>query len=174
VGAILLFSKHYEFETLRNVTGVALIIAAVLGFFATFSRKRKRVAFLYHEMHAMTMLVYGISVLIFSSTLETLIYLTSLLFLFYACSEIIFCIWLFNLGRTMNYKIVVSRLILGLLVGFGAVVTLNFVSLNSLEQIEVVGFLFTVVGVNIMLYVPIMRTKELNEVAEQSYTLLNL
>ncbi len=85
---------------------------------------------------------------------------TSFLLLFYFISEIIFCSWLFNLGQKMVYTIVVVRLLLGVAIGVGTVLAMNF----SVFKLESFGILFILVGANIMLYVPVMKEKKWSEV----------
>jgi uncharacterized membrane protein HdeD (DUF308 family) len=166
VGVFLLFSKHYTFQKIKFTSGIALIIGAVLGFLTNFSRQKKQVAFLYHKMHALAMLVYGASILLFCDKLETLIYFTSFLLFFYAFSEIIFCSWLFNLRRKVIYKIVFIRSLLGLIAGIGVVVIMNYTSLDNSIDLEGFGLLFFIIGINILLYVPIMKTEELKKAFE--------
>lgn len=162
-GAFLLFSKYYTLNTIKYSLGIALIIGAILGFSKALSRQRKHVEFSYHEMHSLTMLVYGISVLLFGNTLDALTNLTVFLFIFYAFSEIIFCNWLFNLGKEAVQKIVFIRVVLGLIVGVGAIVIMYYSSINNTLVIEGFGVVFIIIGINILLYVPVMKAKALNE-----------
>jgi uncharacterized membrane protein HdeD (DUF308 family) len=164
-GVFLLFSHSYSFNTVKITLGITLTIGAIFSFLTALSRKRKQVQFAYHEMHALAMVVYGVSVLAFCNSLETLMFFSSFLFLFYALSEIIFCHWLFNLGRKVLYKTVFVRFILGLLIGIGVVIIRYYPHLNKEIDLEGFGFLFIVVGVNILLYVPIMKKTELNGVS---------
>ena len=98
-GIFLLFPKDRSFESIKMTTGVVLIIGALVAFYAAFTRRRNHVQFAYHEIHALAMLVYGISILAFCNTLEKFISNTSFLFIFYTFSEIAFCNWLYNLKQ---------------------------------------------------------------------------
>jgi len=162
-GVFLLFSNYSSFNTIRITLGITLTIGAILSFITAFSRQRKQVEFAYHEMHALGMLVYGVSVLFLTNTFETLIYFTSFLFIFYAFSEIIFCNWLFNLGGKVIYKIVIIRLLLGLMVGMGVVVLMYYPDLDKKIDLRGFGLLFILIGINILLYVPIMKPRDLIE-----------
>jgi uncharacterized membrane protein HdeD (DUF308 family) len=62
-GAFLLFSGNYTFQIIKITLGVSWIVGAIFAFISAFSRQRKQVQFAYHEMHALAMLVYGISLL---------------------------------------------------------------------------------------------------------------
>jgi uncharacterized membrane protein HdeD (DUF308 family) len=166
VGVFLLFSAERTFQVIKLFLGIALIIASIFGFLTIINRQWKQVSFLYHEMHAMTMLVYGIGILLFCNTLESVINFTSFLFFFYAFSEVIFCNWLFNLGKKINFRIILIRLVLSLIVGVGVIVIIYYPSLRADTNLEHFGLLFLIVGVNLWLYVPILKTKEITGVFE--------
>ncbi|SDR67209.1 hypothetical protein SAMN05216503_0251 [Polaribacter sp. KT25b] len=163
-GFFLIFSKYFTFENIKFSLGLSLITGAILALVTAFYRKRKQVEFTYHEMHALAMMVYGASVLLFCKNIETLINFTSFLFLFYTLSEIIFCSWLFNLDRKVSYKIIFIRLLLALIVGFGVVILEYSPEINKEINIEGFGLLFIIIGINIFLYAPVMRNKNLNKV----------
>ncbi len=159
---ILLFSENFAFSTIQFVLGAILIIAAVIAFIAAFSKQRKQVQFAYHEMHALAMLVYGISILVFCNTVEAMISFTEFLFIFYALSEIIFCNWLFNLGQKVLYRVIFVRLIIGLAAGASTVVIASF----SMFKLEAFSLLFILVGINVLLYVPVMKGSGLEEIQD--------
>jgi uncharacterized membrane protein HdeD (DUF308 family) len=159
-GIFLIFSEYNTFKIIKLTTGVSLIVSAIVAFIVVFSRQKKQVQFAYHLMHALAMLVFGISILMFCNTFEKLVSFTSFLFFFYSFSEIIFCFWLFNLGQKIVYKIIIVRFLLGLAIGIGTLVAMNF----STFTLEGFGILFIMMGINIMLYVPVMKVKESNEI----------
>lgn len=161
-GIFLLFANNSAFELIRWTLGITLTFGAMFAFFAALSRQRKQVQFAYHEMHALTMLVYGISLLLFGNTLDEIILFSSFLFIFYAFSEIIFCNWLFNLEQKIALNIIVIRLLLGLAIGMGTIIAMNYKAFN----LQIFGVLFMMVGINIILYVPVMKGNRFNAVAE--------
>ena len=156
-GTFLLVSKDSSFGMTKWLLGTMLTAGAALAFVVAFSRKRTHVQFAYHEMHALAMAVYGVSVMLFCNSFEQLISFTSLLLIFYTFSEIIFGNWLFNLGRTVIYKILIVRVLLGLAVGIGTVVAMTQPELT----IPIFGALFILVGINIVLYVPVLKGTQL-------------
>jgi len=153
VGVFLLFSENSSFQNIKITLGISLIVGAIFAFITAFSRQRQEVQFAYHEMHALAMLVYGISLILLCNSTEKLISFTAFLFIFYALSEIIFCNWLFNLAQKVVFKIVAIRALLGLLIGIGTVVAMNYTEFT----IQIFGALFILVGINIILYVPVMK-----------------
>jgi uncharacterized membrane protein HdeD (DUF308 family) len=152
-GIFLLFSYYVEFTAIRYPLGTMVTAAGIFAFLAAFSRERKQVQFAYHEMHAIAMLVYGVSVLGFGDTYEKITSFTAFLLIFYAFSEIIFCNWLFNLKQKVVMNIVISRAVIGLVTGIGTVVAMY----PSKFSLEIFGVLFILVGINIILYIPVMR-----------------
>lgn len=145
---------------IRLTLGITLTVGAIVAFVAAISRSRKHIQFAYHEMHSLTMLAYGISVLLLCNTFEGLVSLTTFLFVFYSFSEIIFCNWLFNLKQKVVFKIILVRLLLAVLIGIGTVVAIQFSTITP----EVLGILFIMIGANIVLYVPVMKNQR-NDVA---------
>ncbi len=153
VGVFLLFSENSSFKIIKITLGISLIVGAIFAFITAFSRQRQEVQFAYHEMHALAMLVYGISLILLCNSTEKLISFTAFLFIFYALSEIIFCNWLFNLAQKVVFKIVAIRALLGLIIGIGTVVAMNYTEFT----IQIFGAMFILVGINIILYVPVMK-----------------
>ncbi len=167
-GIFLLVLHYYPVSILniRVTLGGSLIFGAFLAFITAFSLKQKHVQFAYHEMHAMAMLVYGILILLFCNTLERLVYFTNFLFFYYTFSEIIFCSWLYNLGQKVVYKILFVRLILGFLIGIGTVVLMQNTGISMKVSSTGFGALFIIIGINILLYVPILKVGQLNAIKE--------
>jgi uncharacterized membrane protein HdeD (DUF308 family) len=167
-GIFLLFSRDSSFNLIKMTTGVTLTIGAIIAFYAAFTRQKNHVQFAYHEMHALAMLVYGVSVLAFCNTFEKLVSFTAFLFIFYFFSEITFCIWLYNLKRRVVLKIVIVRLLLGLATGFGTIIAMNFPKID----LECFGILFMMVGLNILLYAPVMKGNDVENLPAAPQTLV--
>lgn len=161
---VLLPYTQPEIFTIKLVVGGVLINGAFLAFRTAFKRKRKQVQFAYHEIHGVAMLAYGFAVLLFCDNFEQLIQMSGLLFFYYTFSEIIFCIWLFDLGQKVYYKILFVRLILGLAIGAGAVGIMYFTPTSSSVKLAGFGVLFMIVGVNILLYVPILKSSNIQQI----------
>lgn len=158
-GFFLLFLTFSSFDVIKTTLAVTLIIGAIFAFLTAFSLPKKQVQFAYHEMHALAMLVYSIYLLFFSHNIETFVFSTSFLFIFYTFSEFIFCSWLFNLGNKINYKIAISRVTLGFLIGAATVLLFNHYDKNDAAILPAFGVLFIIVGLGIVLYLPILKTR---------------
>lgn len=161
LAGIFLFSSAYNsFKEVNVIIGYMVTIGAGFAFTAAMINQRKQVQFAYHNLHAMVMVVFGIFILLFCYTMDKLLSATSYLFIFYAVSEITFCSWIFNLRQKVVFKILFIRIILGLGIGIETVITMYFTTF----QLESFGILFTLIGINILLYVPIMKGNESSEV----------
>ncbi len=158
VGIVLIFSNNLSLRNIQLSLGITLSLGAIFALAAAFSQYRKQVRFAYHELHALTMIVYGLTTLIFGFSLEKLISFTTFLFIFYSFSEIIFCNWLFNLSQKVDYKIVIVRVALGLAIGVGTVLALNLPNITM----EIFGALFLMIGINVIFYAPVMDTNQFN------------
>jgi uncharacterized membrane protein HdeD (DUF308 family) len=155
-GIFLLFSSNITFTVVKYSLGISLMTGSIFAFITALSRQRKQVQFAYHEMHALAMFVYGIVVILFCDSFERIEMYTAFLFIFYAFSEIILCNWLFNLTQKLVLKIVAIRALLGLAIGIGAVVAIN----HSEITLQLFSPLFILVGLNILLYIPVMKSND--------------
>lgn len=163
VGVFLMISQRISFQQIKLVVGIGLIVGAIFAFNSAFIRQRRQVQFAYHEMHALAMLTYSVFLLFFCNSTERLLLFTSFLLFFYAISEIIFCNWLFNLGQKVVFRIVSVRALLGLAIGIGTVIAMNF----SAFTLQIFGALLVLVGINVILYVPVMRISHSIEVSKE-------
>jgi len=152
-GIFIFLFQQLDFQFIKWVLGVSSVLAALLALIAAFYRREKQVQLAYHELHSLMLLIYGIVLLYFCNSLDRLIFTTILLFLFYAISEIVFCNWLFNLPSKLGFKVLFIRLSIGLITGMGAVWALAL----SKQPLLILGTLFMLVGVNIVMYIPIVK-----------------
>ncbi len=159
-GLFLLFAHDIRFDTVIITTGITLTLGSLFAFYASMSNYRKQVQFSYHTLHASAMFAYGIAVVLFSDTIEKFTYITAFLFLFYAFSEVIFCAWLYNLKQKVIFQIMLIRFLLAIGIGIGTVTSLYF----HASTFEGFGAIFIMIGLNIVLYVPVMKRKAASEI----------
>lgn len=153
-GIFLLYSQWASFATIRLTLGISLFIGSVFAFLAARLGRRSRVQFAYHLIHAIAMLVYSLTILLFCHSLEILTFFTAFLLFFYAVSEIIFCTLLFNMGHRLIFRIIAVRAIIALLVGLGTVAVMSMHE----GTIEVFGILFVLLGLNVIFYAPVVKS----------------
>ena len=159
-GILLITSPPNTLYPIKYTLSIGLIVASILAFITAFSRTRKQIQFAYHEMHALTMLAYGLAIAFLCHSLEVLFYFTAFLLFFYAISEIIFCNWLYNLKNKIIYKTLIIRVLISLITGVGTVFSLNDFQKNSKLSMIEFGLLFILIGINVILYVPIIQHKD--------------
>lgn len=151
-GLVLGSLNSGPFNTLKLTLGFTLVADAIFAFATGFQSKRSEVKFAYHELHALAMMGYGVSIMLFCETMENLLFLTAFLFLFYALSEIILSSWMFNMGKKVSLRV----LVLGVFLGLGTVVAMNDTGI----AVEVFSVLFAAAGINVLLYVPIIKSQQ--------------
>jgi uncharacterized membrane protein HdeD (DUF308 family) len=159
-GFSLLFSEDVTFNVIKFTLGITLVTGAIFAFITAISRQRKQVQFAYHEMHALAMLVYGLSILVFCDSYEKLISFTAFLCFFYAISEIVFGNWLYNLYQKTINKIVLIRVFFGFVIGIGTVIAMNYSEIT----LKIFGALIILIGTNVMLYVPVMKASQSSDI----------
>lgn len=170
-GLFLFFLVYFIFHNVKLILDIMLIIGAIVAFYRALSRQRKQVELSYHEIRAFAALAYGILVLVFINTLKILFYFLSFLTFFYAFSKIIFCTWLLNLGQKMVYKITFVPIILGLIISIGTILMMYHNTISDKIAIKGFGELFTIIGVNILLYTLMMRRNIVMQVENNSTNL---
>jgi uncharacterized membrane protein HdeD (DUF308 family) len=154
VGIFMLNAKNSTVAHAQIVLGLSLIIGSIFAFVTAFTQQKARAEFTYLQMHAFAMLSYGVSILLIGNNKGNLIELTAFLFFFYAFSEVIFSNWLFNLAQKKVRRIVLMRVFLGLIIGVGTIFALNFTQ----QTLPIFGFLFILIGINSLFYIPVMKT----------------
>jgi uncharacterized membrane protein HdeD (DUF308 family) len=155
-GLFLILSTDSSLTILRFTLGVTLSVASILAFITSLSHPKRLVWFAYHEIHALAMLAYGLTIMVFGNSFDSLLSFTAILFMFYAFSEIIFCSRLFNLEQHVHLKIVLVRLVLGLLVAIGSVALIYYRE-DTAVILTGYGVVFMVIGINVLLYAPITK-----------------
>lgn len=164
-GIFLGLSGNMPYSVVKFILGISLIIGAAIAFIAALSRQRKEVQFAYHEMHALAMLVYGVSILVFCDSFEKLNSFTAFLLFFYTFSEIIFCNWLFNLFQKKILTIIFIRVFLALATGVGVIIAMN----SQDWALQIFGTLLVLVGINIIFYVPVMKVNTWSSPSNQTF-----
>jgi len=155
IGLLLLLLRGADLSAVKYTIVPCLFIAAIFAVMTALARNRKQVQFAYHETHGFTLVLYAIALLFFANSFEKFNLFTAFFFFFYAVSEIIFSIWLFNLVGKVNLGVVIVRMIIGLLAGIGAIVSLNYD--NQTGTSFSFGIVFILIGVNVVLYQPAMK-----------------
>jgi hypothetical protein len=154
---ILLFSSHLSLEVNRYIVSILVLISFVLASFASYLSLPHHVQSNYHALHALGLFVYGIAILYYTYNLNDFIYYTSFFLLFYGLAEIIFCFILFNLKLQLKTYTLISRIVLGLFVSIGAVLLQAITEYEPGSIIITSGILFIIIGIQIIMYVPIVK-----------------
>jgi peptidoglycan/LPS O-acetylase OafA/YrhL len=159
IAGLLLFILQSEpLRVIQYTTAGCILLAAIFAFITALKRNGKQVQFAYHEIHGLALLGYFVALFFFCHNVERFTYITAHFFVFYAFSEIIFAIWLFNLKKQISSKILILRLVLAFFIGISTMAILNYSEANPITNLICIGGIFVIIGVNILLYQPIMQT----------------
>lgn len=167
-GLMLLFLQNASLEWVKYTVAGLMLTAAFFALITAMNRNKQNVQFAYHEMHALSIFVYAVAVLFFCPSFSRFNYFTSSLLLFYTFSEITFAFWLFNLKKDINPGVVIVRLALGLLVGVGPVILLAHTASTNEVKLMSIGVFFILIGVNILLYKPVMKAFQIPDFPNQT------
>jgi hypothetical protein len=152
-GLSLAFVDDSNFQWIKTIVGILTLFGSAVAFLAAVSRHKRHVEFVYHEIHALAMVTFGIAILFFCENTRQFTAMLSFLLFFYAFSEIIFCNLLYNLSQRVVSRIVGIRLTIALIVGIGTVVAISSSDLGY----QIFAFLFVLIGVNVIFYIPVLK-----------------
>jgi uncharacterized membrane protein HdeD (DUF308 family) len=160
-GLFLILSNSSSLHSIKIPLGFGFILGSVFAFFTAMTRRGQQVQYAYHQIHALSMLAYGLAIIFYADTIEMLIYFTAFLLLFYSISEIAFCNWIFNLGKRVVYNILIVRLVLGFAAGIASVVSLAHHELDIKRSMSIFGAFLILIGINVVFYAPVIKRAEL-------------
>jgi hypothetical protein len=162
-GILLAISIPSTLLASKLTLGMILILGSVLAFITSLMRPDKKAQLAYHQIHALGMLGYGIAIIFFCNSLETMENFTAFIFFFYAISEITFCAWLLNLKQGVKFHIIFIRLVMSLAVGILTVGLLNYSDIHLQIAIQGYGLIFILIGINVLMFVPILKRTTITE-----------
>jgi hypothetical protein len=159
-GLFLVIFHAQPIDVIKYTVASSLAVCAALSFVTTLKIDNRKVSFIYLNLHAVTLLTYSLSLFFACFSMETFSSFSSVYFIFYSFSEIIFCFWLFNLKSLVGIKILIQRLVTAGLVGVGTLVLLS--NFGNSQKVSLIGFgiLLVLTGINAFFYKPIMQALE--------------
>lgn len=160
MAGIVLIICHQQFTVGMQYTIAALmLLSAVFAYITSTKNKNKLVRFRYHELHALSFMIYSILMLWYIGSNYS-VFITSYFMMYYGISEMIFCIWLFNLKTFVNFTILIIRLVMGLVIYVSAVMIQMIAKSNQSKELIGYGFVFILIGIHILLYRPVIQKLE--------------
>jgi hypothetical protein len=160
-GILIIVFQNESHDFLKNLISSCILISVAFGLNTSMRRVKRQVQFAYQEIHTLSFMIYAIALFLFCGSYESLSYFTAFLFIFYAFSEIIFCFWLFNLHGKVNIKVLIRSILLALVSGIGTVTVISYPALTPSVKLMGYGIIFIIIGLNLLLYKPIMKRENL-------------
>jgi hypothetical protein len=120
------------------------------------------VPYTYHLLHFVGFLIYGIALLFYANSSQLFLSITSFFLLYYGITEMIFSFELTMLKRTnVNFKTMVYRLILDLLIGVGSFIIIVITPSDRRDALLASGVVFIFCGINLLLFKSILKKSQL-------------
>jgi hypothetical protein len=160
-GILLIVLYQSTFETIRYVLLAFLAPSAILSLITAIKRYREQIQFVYHEIHALALLIYVVALFGFCTKFEQLNKYSVFLFMFYAVSEIIFCSLLFNLKGKVILNTLILRIAFSFIIGIGTTIIVSTQEILQTTKLMGYGVVFILMGINSLLYRPIMSQERL-------------
>jgi len=143
---------------IQNIVGSGMIFTALFAAITAVKCKNLQIPLKYHSIHALSMLVFGLAVLIFASDFKLFFTMTSSFLMFYGIAEVIFSFQIVMLEqKNVHQTIVIVRFIIGCFIALGAVLILVTSFFNQNNAITVAGIIFIFSGLNLILFRTVLK-----------------
>jgi hypothetical protein len=158
-GFLLILMAGESLQTIKYILLGGLTPSMILGVLTAAKRINKHIEFTYQIIHVFGISCYLLSLIFFCSNFDQLNNYTSIFFMFYAFSEIIFCNYLFNSNEHIKSNILLTRIVIGLICGIGSVVIFSLPDTNQAFKLIGNGIIFSIIGINILIFRPILKNE---------------
>ncbi len=149
-----IFQMNAEFP-IYPILIMLMSIGFVFALITSLKNGHQMVSRLYHLIHAIAFGLYLVSLIVIENTFTNIVNVSSLFFLIYGLTELMFCFQLLNKKLNLKPNILFFRIVLGFIISLGSVV---FVSVfDSYQDFSLVGYgtLFLITGISILLFTTI-------------------
>jgi hypothetical protein len=158
-GFVLLGLVESPYKLMTETFFIVILLTAAFAGITSFYCKPYQVPMNYHGMHAIGLLLYGISILMLTEDLEKFYVFTVFYLLYYGIAEIIFGLQMLLQKDKMIFRVVAIRLAIGFFIAL-TVVGLYISSgkyVNLINAIKMIGVLFILSGINLLFYKDVLK-----------------
>ena len=157
-GIILIILSYNPLRVIQYAVAVAMFASAIFSFLTAFKSKNLQINLKYHELHGAGMIIYGLAILFYATTLQIFLNITAFFLLYYGMSEIIFCFQLLIMKqRNISAQVVAFRLIIGFFIAMGAVLSLATATINQNVALLSAGAVFVFSGVYLIVFKTVLK-----------------
>ena len=159
-GFVLIGLVETTYKLLSETFFFTIILSAAFASVTAFKCKQDQVPLNYHALHAIGLLLYGLSFLILAQDFDKFYLYTIFYLLYYGLAELIFGIQMLLQKDKMLFRVIVIRLAIGFTIAITAVGL--YISLHKYIEmknaIKVIGGLFILSGVNLILFKTVLKS----------------
>ena len=162
IGTLIISLSFSPSQAIQYFVGFGMLLIGIFAAITAYKCKNLNVPYTYHLLHFVGFLIYGIALIFYASSSQLFLSITSFFLLYYGITEMIFSFELTMLKRTnVNFKTVVYRLILGLLIGVGSFIIIVITQSNHRDALLASGVVFVFCGINLLLFKSILKNSQL-------------
>ena len=161
VGVLVISLSFAPSQAIQYLVGFGMLLIGLFAAITTYKFKNFNVPYTYHLLHFVGFLIYGIALLFYGTSSERFLSITSFFLLYYGITEIIFSFELTMLKRkNINLKMVIYRLLIGLIIGIGSFIIIIITTSNHRGALLAAGVVFVFCGINLFLFKSIIKKLE--------------
>jgi len=155
VGIVFFIFQLHKLFPIYPILIILISVGFVFSLITSVKNGIQKISRIYHLIHAIALGLYLGALIVVENTFSNIVNCSSLFFLIYGLTELMFCFQLLNNKRNLKPNILFFRIILGFIIALGSVL---FVSLfDSYQDFSLIGYgvLFLITGSSILLFTPI-------------------
>jgi hypothetical protein len=156
-GLSLIIFPYFLSEIKIDFVAICMLISALFAFITAYKSQHKQSRFKYHEIHGVGMTLYGIAILLSTFYDYNFLQITAFYFIYYGLAEMIFCFLLFNLRSIIGVKILIIRVLTGIVIYVVAGMLMFYIDSYKPYAIFGDGILFIIIGIHTIFYLPIVK-----------------
>lgn len=152
-GAIILLIQS-PFELMLQTFFMLIMLSAFFTGITAYKYRADQIPLNYHGLHAIGLLIYSLSLLIFASDASIFFNISIFYLLYYGLAELIFGLQMLLQKDQMLFRIIAIRIDLGFLIAITAVGLYISIDkyINLTNANKIVGLLFIACGVNLFFF----------------------
>ncbi len=158
IGILVISLSFRPSEAIQYFVGFGILVSAIFSGITAYKCKFLNVPYTYHLLHSIGFTIYGIIILFFAISSEKFLHYTSFFLLYYGITEIIFCFQITMLKRdNINFKMMIYRLLIGLLIGVGSFIIIIISTKNQRDGLLTSGIVLVFCGINLLLFRTVLK-----------------
>lgn len=154
-GIVFFIFQMHQLFPIYPILIMLLSIGFVFALITSLKNGHQMVSRLYHLIHAIAFGLFLGALIVVENTFSNIVNCSSLFFLVYGLTELMFCFQLLNKKMNLKPNILFIRIALGFIISLGSVLFVS--SYDSYQDFALIGYgvLFLITGISILLFTTI-------------------